>query len=56
MPTPFRRLGAVFQKPLHGAVNPKAIGDFGDLAADIPEHRDLDAVTPRRGLLPHRPT
>src|ERR1700730_12499231 len=34
------RLGAVFQKPLHGAVNPKAIGHFGDLAADIPEHRD----------------
>jgi len=24
-------------------VNPKAIGDFGDLAADISEHRNIDA-------------
>ena len=37
------RLGPVLQKPLHGAVNPEAIGHLGDLAADILQFGDIDA-------------
>ena len=36
------RLGSVFQEPLHGAVNPDAIGHLGDLAADILQFGDSD--------------
>src|ERR1700682_5834269 len=35
------RLGAVLQKPLHRAVNPKTVRHFGGLAAAIPELRDI---------------
>src|SRR5260370_9104938 len=50
------RLGAIFQKALHGAMNPKAVGPLGDLAADTPERRDIDAgdAAPRVLLLIHR--
>ena len=45
------RLGAIFQKALRGAVNPKAVRHLGDLAADIPEHRDIDAGNAAAGIL-----
>src|SRR6266576_63551 len=35
------RLGAGFQEPLYGAVNPEAVRHLGDLAADIPEYGDV---------------
>src|SRR6478736_3044078 len=37
------RLGPIFQKALHGAVDPEAVRHPGDLAADIPEHGQIDA-------------
>src|ERR1700731_2062848 len=45
------RLAPVFQKPLHGAVNPETVRHFGDLSADIPEHRHLDAGDAATGVL-----
>src|SRR6478672_12486289 len=45
------RLGAVLQKALDGAVNPEAIGHLGDLAANLPEHRDIDAGDAAAGVL-----
>src|SRR5215218_7880703 len=37
------RFGAVFQKALDGAVNPKTVRYLGDLAPDILEDVDVDA-------------
>src|SRR5450631_2658228 len=44
------RLGPGFQEPLYGAVNPKTVGHLGDLAADIPEYRDIDAGDAAAGV------